>query len=360
MATRTRDQFDSTRLVQKKIFQSGSQLMDADLNEEIDIVLDRYRATLSSVCNGGDRRFDDGFKVVGTGASLEVTIKAGTAAFHLSDGRAVLLAHPAETTLSGFSSWVSSGARTDLIYIDIGEAEVTAASDANLVNPAVGVETCTDVRLSYEIKIAEDTDALPAAASGHVHRELARITKNGTSDLIANDEIKLTLAHFRGDALGSLEVPVWQPVSYAFDGNEPVNIDSDSMTFRSGVSSVNISLPVLKLPYVHNPEYHYLAIHADAYCGTTEASKNLITIGAAQNYDPPYIPEGAVVVPHSTAAATFTAYMDLANATEGQLYTIEVRLKVFGEGAQLYMRRPVITAGLGAYPGQRPLNLGEI
>lgn len=360
MATRTRNQFDPTKLVQKKIFQSGSHMMEADLNEEIDVALDRHRAVLSSLCNGEDRRFDDGFKVVGDGSSLAVTIKAGTAAFHLSDGRAALLEHSIDTTLSGFSSWVTSGERTDIIYIDIAEAEVTAASDANLVNPAIGVETCADVRLSYEVKIAEDTDALPAPASGHVYRELARITKNGTSDIIAEDEVDLTLTHFRGDALGSLEIPIWQPVSYSFTENEPVNIDSDSMTFRSGVSSVNIDLPVIKLPYVHNSEYHYLAIHADAFCGTTEASKNLITISAAQDYNPPYIPEGAVVVAHSTAAATYTAYMDLANATVGQLYTIHVRLKVFGAGAQLFMRRPVITAGLGAYPGQRPLNLGEI
>ena len=361
MATRTRNQFDVTRNVQKKVFQAGMHLVEADLNEQIDLALDRHRHVLSSLCNNSDRRFNDGFEVVGTGATLAATIKAGDAAFHLSPYRAVLLHLDADTTLSGFTSWVTSGARTDIIYIDIYEREVTVADDINLVNPSIGVETCTDYRITYQFKIAASATELPTPGVGHVFRELARITKNGTNDVVAADEITLKLSHFQGDALDTQEVPLWQPVAYSCDGIEPVDIESETLTFTSGGTHVtNVDLPVIKLPYIHNSCYHYLAIHCECYTSAYWAIKSLVTIGAVQNYDPPYMPEGAVVVAHSQTPLPYSAYLDLANAVAGKIYTIVIRLKVFGGDASLYMQRPIITAGLGAYPGQLPLNMGEM
>lgn len=184
MANITRDQFVEANAVSKKIFQEGSFVADADLNELGDILRIGNRRLLSCLVGHTNRRFGDGFKVTGTGASLAVTIEAGFAAFLIGTQQAVLLNLAEDATLSGFTTWSTS--RTDYVYIDISEPEISAAEDPNIVNPDVGQETCRDLRLEYVFAIS--TGAVPGAApTGHTYISIASITKTTGSNIAAGD-----------------------------------------------------------------------------------------------------------------------------------------------------------------------------
>ncbi len=184
MADITRDSFDESKKVIKKILQQGRFLLDSDFNELADVLVTQRRRVLASLVGNDSRRFGDGFKVVGTGASLQVTIKAGFAAFFLGTDLAELLQLKEDTTLSGFATWGSS--RTDHIYIDIEEKEFSAADDADIVNPAIGEETCRDVRLVQTIKISQGA-APGSPPAGHTYVTLATVTKTSGSTISAGD-----------------------------------------------------------------------------------------------------------------------------------------------------------------------------
>lgn len=173
MANITRDHFSEARGVTKKRMQKGVHLIDADWNEQVDAIDRRLERELSALVKYESRRIGDGFKVVATGASLQVTITAGSVIVHLASGRARLLRLEMDHTLGGFSAFGSL--RTDHVYLDIAETEVGTAVDPDLVNPDLGKETCVDIRLSYSFAISNG-GAPGAAPSGHTYVSLATVT----------------------------------------------------------------------------------------------------------------------------------------------------------------------------------------
>lgn len=192
MANITRDQFEESKGVIKKIVQSGVRLTDADLNEQFDITLQRDRRMLSCLCAHASKRFSDGFGVVGNGSSLQVVINAGFAAYLIDSELATLLMLAEDYTLTGFTAWTA--ARTDYIYIDILEAEISAANDPNIVNPDVGEETCRDMRETFTFHISQGT-APGTAPAGHTYVTIATVTKSSGSNIEAGDVINLIDAY---------------------------------------------------------------------------------------------------------------------------------------------------------------------
>jgi len=265
MADITRNQFDESKRVQKKIYQKGILLMDADLNEQADIELERHRRVLSCLLLREDVRFDYGFWITPNSTALTVNIMAGDAAFHLDDDHAVLLTHEGITELTGFASWVGGGVqRTDVVYIDIEEKEISPEDDSNIVNPAVAAETCRDVRIEYEVKIATGVSTVPTAPDGHVYRGLAKISKDGSSDQIISDDIELLLSSFStAAALESMEVPLWMEASVSHGSYDAQGLENDDFAYLidedEGVDSKTIN--VIKVPYVYDAAHNYLALH---------------------------------------------------------------------------------------------------
>lgn len=103
----------------------------------------------------GDGSPDNGFLVVGTGATNDFAIKAGKI---LVDGWLINLA--ADTTYSGQPIAQSSlttpgGDRTDNAYIDIWADEIDAAEDASIVDPTITYQTSTRLKLKWAVKVAE-------------------------------------------------------------------------------------------------------------------------------------------------------------------------------------------------------------
>ena len=64
-------------------------------------------------------------------------------------------------------------ARIDIVYLDIWEREVGTSEDANLINPAIGIETCVRIKREAALRVAEGTAQLPTAPGGHVFLPLA-------------------------------------------------------------------------------------------------------------------------------------------------------------------------------------------
>ncbi len=349
MASITRDQFDLEKGVQKKIHQKGSLLMDADLNEQADVDLERHRRLLSSLLVRADARIDNGFKVIpNTTTTLTVDIMAGDAAFHLDADHAALVTHVALTELTGFASWVSGGVtRTDVIYIDLEEKEISPDDDPDIVNPAAGTETTRDLRLEYTIRIANDTSSVPTAPAGHVYRTVARIIKDATSDQILTDEIELTLPNINA-ALESMEIPVWTNASISNASSDAQGLENDDFSFvvdeDAGGSKTNV---VIKMPYAYDPVHNYIALRCqgrraswvtqswvrlDGF-GTTGTQAHIQLDGASE-----------------TLEDLVSFLQPPSGLISGKIYELTVSL--FGTApvlTEVWMFRPAIVAGLGRF-----------
>lgn len=346
MANISRDQFDLDKGVQRKIHQKGSLLMDADLNEQAQVDLERHRRLISGLLTRSDARFDDGFKVIPNLTPLTVDILPGDAGFHLDDNHATLVTHPATTELTGFASWVSGGVtRIDMIFIDLEEKEISPEDDPDIINPTAGTETTRDLRLEYTIRIASDTSTLPTAPAGHVYRTLALVTKNATSDQILTDDIELILPNIN-EALQSMEIPIWTNASISNVSSDAQGLENDDFSFviaeEGGGSKTNI---VIKVPYVYDKAHSYLALHCqtlrmagvEAWVRLDGFSETGTT--ATIKYSIPNVPRDAV------------SYLDIPSGLiEGQVYELQVALYGAATGQNyVWMYRPVITAGLGRF-----------
>lgn len=76
----------------------------------------------------------------------------------------------------------ASGTRSDLVYLDVWDREVTAAEDDTLVDPLVGVETCVRVRREWTVRVRPGGAEAPAPGdtdfvSGHAYLPLARLAR---------------------------------------------------------------------------------------------------------------------------------------------------------------------------------------
>jgi uncharacterized protein DUF6519 len=60
----------------------------------------------------------------------------------------------------------SSGTRTDLLYLDVWDREVSSAEDDALVNPAIGVESCVRLRREWTVRVRPGTTQLPVSGNG--------------------------------------------------------------------------------------------------------------------------------------------------------------------------------------------------
>lgn len=70
--------------------------------------------------------------------------------------------------------------RTDLAYLDIWEREVRAAEDEqHLVNPAIGVETCTRIRREWAVRVLEGCDQREVPATWRVGDEERSVYRAG-------------------------------------------------------------------------------------------------------------------------------------------------------------------------------------
>jgi hypothetical protein len=353
MAEITRDQFDPTKRVQKKIFQRGTHVVDADLNEQADVALESRRRILSCLIDHTNVRFDDGFLVSSDPWPLTLRVGAGNAAFHLDEPAptgnrqlATIVHHAELSQLTGFDSWVDGGVtRTDLIYLDVEEKEISPSDDSNIVNPLVGAETCRDIRVEYEIKIAKGTTTLPDAPTGHIYHKLATITKDESSDYILTGEIMLLLPDYKETAATQAETIIWCTSSESFTETEAVALDSDSKRYRltsTGGYETNV---VIKIPYMRDPAHTYLCLRYEGFRASWGPGGTVTLKYGSHSNTSGNISETTLTVGYSL--------LDVSEMVEGQIYTLEVLMAVSGQN-EIFMQRCLITAGLGWTPNFHP------
>jgi hypothetical protein len=121
MADILRDSFDEGNRFAKVIYQRNKNILDAELNESQDnLRVDKYR---SAYAIAGDGSPDAGLAVQASGGTNTVTLTAGT--FQASGYH---LLFPSDLVFNSLTTNPGPGARTDILYIAVSEAEVADPS----------------------------------------------------------------------------------------------------------------------------------------------------------------------------------------------------------------------------------------
>lgn len=165
-----KDSFDEANRFSKVIFQRSKDVIDFELNElQDDLRVDKYRSIMDV---GGHGSPDNGLFVAASGASNQVTIKAGHFDFH---GAHLIFA--SDTVFSSLTTNPGPGSRTDRIYLSLTESEVADPEQVTELG-----ETTRRRQLVAAFGVAEGT-AIPSDSSddfwegGTKYIELASILR---------------------------------------------------------------------------------------------------------------------------------------------------------------------------------------
>lgn len=342
MADITRDQFNEENFVTRKLFQKGRYVADADLNEQAQIFQNYDRRLLSSFVNFVDKRLGDGFKVISYTTPLTVIVKAGFAAFHLADKSAVLLKLDNDLILSGFSDWTEE--RTDYIYVDIEEKEITPDDDIVIVNPLIGEETCRDMRLFYEIKISEGT-APNNPPAGHIYRTLATITKT-IGSYITDAEIELSLPNYHVDLPTLPQMLIYSLRSEKHDGSEAPGFNEAAFQFYvEATSGLEVNRSPLRFQFAHQNGATHLVLRARVWRDPMAEYAYLVLDSYTYGGVPIWIPKTSTTIEaYCPVSGSF-----LLPSSNGRITNGNVAIRIKGTNVKAYMIEPVISMGFGSY-----------
>ena len=219
MGNFSRDTFDKLKHYVGVRLQQGVPIVDADWNELEDIRRFELRAFLKWFVGNGVPFENDGFRILPLTAANDFQIKGGDgtpngAGRCLVEGWDVI--NEADRNYSGqalydnpdlAAAWevdvlppltTPTADRTDTVYLDVWEREVDSAEDSDLVNPAIGVETCVRRKREWVVRVVEGSSSLPAAPAGHAYLELAQLSRRSGAGAIQNTDIVICDAKFVG------------------------------------------------------------------------------------------------------------------------------------------------------------------
>lgn len=199
MGNFSRNTFDRLKHYVGVRLQQGVPLIDADWNEQEDIRKFELQAFLKWFAGNGVPNGNDGFRVLaaaGTTNNFDINGGNGTAPGAgriLVEGMDAMLEstmrysnQPLYNNPTLAARWgvavippltTPGAAREDLVYIDVWEREVDSSEDSNLINPAIGIESCVRLRREWAVRVAQSAVSLPAAPVGHGYYPLARIKR---------------------------------------------------------------------------------------------------------------------------------------------------------------------------------------
>lgn len=183
----TRDQYDETKAVQRKIVQTGTQALDSDINEIGQISDQRAARILWNLIVQENSRFGTGWVITGgiSGGLGQVTVSAGDAAIMVETDKARVFTLATNTNITGWTT--PGGTRTDCLYLDITlpiiDSHTPPDNDVTLVNPAWGKETAVDQRLAFSFVKYEGYSAPPTAPAGHYYVGIATISRTASATI---------------------------------------------------------------------------------------------------------------------------------------------------------------------------------
>ncbi len=177
----------------------GVPLVDADWNEMEDIRKFEFQDVLKWFVGNGVPKGNDGFHILPIPASDDFLIKGGDgtvmgAGRCLVDGHEVMINEdmnykdqPLYENNDLAKKWGvdtlgpledppgPETIRGDKVYLDVWEREVNAKEDGDLVNPAIGIETCVRIKQEWVVRVKKD---VPAPPLGHVFYLLAVLVRH--------------------------------------------------------------------------------------------------------------------------------------------------------------------------------------
>lgn len=186
----TRDQFNATKRVMRKIAQRDTYIVDADFNEVGQILDYRLTEALNLIAQGIAVRFGSGWII--SGGSNQIEVSAGKALINISSSQSYILTLTGNQAVTGFTT-PSGGNRNDVVYLDISFPIFDVVDDATLVNPTVGKEACVDLRLAFSFVVLQGTigggvPTIPTAPAGHYYVSVAQIARtSGVASINAAD-----------------------------------------------------------------------------------------------------------------------------------------------------------------------------
>jgi len=249
MGNFSRNTFDPLKNYVGVRLQQGVPVLDADWNELNDVTRQELYDAFSLAFTDGIQPGSSDFAVSDRPEPNDFDIFAGAALVRgrlvrvrnnlrystqpwtnpqraARDGVAVI---PPLTTLTG-----PAGAppRVDIVYLDVWDREVGSTEDANLINPAIGVETCVRLKREAAVRVAEGTTTLPSAPAGHVFLPLALLRRPvNQAQITSIESIRPYLHSSQGTGVMSF-FPAFLPVHSVLSGS-PTKLSEWRIAFSS-------------------------------------------------------------------------------------------------------------------------------
>jgi hypothetical protein len=215
MGNFSRQTFDPAKGYVGVRLQQGVPLVDADWNELNDVgrheLYDGLGLALSNGIPNG-QQFAFSFAVVVAFFSLP----AHPNDFYVFPGRALINGRPLNRPLTEVADVIRystqpwsdpalaaeagvdpipplttpAADRTDLVYLDVWEREVDSTEDADLINAAIGVETCVRLKREIAIRVSEGASTPPPPPPGHHFMPLALLNRLAGQAQMATDQVR--------------------------------------------------------------------------------------------------------------------------------------------------------------------------
>lgn len=278
MGNFSRNTFDPVKNYVAVRLQQGVPVLDADWNELNDVTRHELYDAFSLTFTDGIQPHGSDFEVLQSSPGTnDFSVLAGAALIRgrpirvrqnlryatqpwtdpkraARDGVAVI---PPLTTPTG-----PAGAppRTDIVYVDVWEREVGSVEDANLINPAIGVETCVRLKREVAVRVTEGATTLPNAPAEHVFLPLARLRR-------PVNQAEITAQHIE-DMRPFFHSPQGTRVVSFFPAFLPI---TDSPYAASGENlptwHINPSYSRVANASILVPKYHAFKTHEEAAAG---------------------------------------------------------------------------------------------
>jgi hypothetical protein len=210
MGNFSRNTFDPQQNYVAVRLQQGVPVLDADWNELNDVTRQELYDTFSLTFTDGIQPGGFDFEVGSSEEPNDFKVLAGAA---LIQGRAVRVrknlryttqpwTNPQRAARDGvavippLTTPPGPPERIDIVYLDAWDREVASDEDANLINPAIGVETCVRLKREAAVRVAEGRETLPTAPAGHAFLPLALLRRPRNQAQIQSRNIESIRPYF--------------------------------------------------------------------------------------------------------------------------------------------------------------------
>jgi hypothetical protein len=277
MGNFSRNTFDPVKDYVAVRLQQGVPVLDADWNELNDV-------TRQELYDGFALTFTDGFQR--GGSDFEVKPRQEPNDFSILAGAALIQGRPIrvrqnlrystqpwtdprlaardgvaiiKTPLTTPTGPAGAPDRTDIVYLDVWDREVGSVEDANLINPAIGVETCLRLKREAAVRVTEGATTLPTnVPAGHVFFPLALLRRPvGDRQITDIKDIRPFFHSPQGTQVVSF-FPAFLPIT-----NSPFAASGENLpAWNINPSNSRVATTVIVVP-----KFHAFKTHNEAAAG---------------------------------------------------------------------------------------------